>query len=251
MLTSSLVLFILSSIMMLFAKILSYAYNAYLDAQIAEEIIIYIKSGGKSFATKKTVAQQRAEKLVATVGSNGLKIDPSYAIGLAYTQYHLNGLADILYINLLWPLYISRQKTHMRKLYKESTTRFRAQFPTKYQYEEIIHQTGISLWYWPLVVANPWRWAQQFAKERCGYIGTLDRDALRKASLEVQRQNIQNNHQVAQAIIHRTQSLDPKVTEIRKVSDKVHNPPHFLSEAATTQEAAAKWDKLFVWLINR
>jgi len=39
--------------MVLFAKIHSYALNAYLDAQIAEEIITYVNSKGKSFATKR------------------------------------------------------------------------------------------------------------------------------------------------------------------------------------------------------
>src|SRR5689334_3962522 len=49
---------------MLFSKILTYSLNAYLDAQIAEELVVYIRTNGKSFATKNTIAQQRAEEFV-------------------------------------------------------------------------------------------------------------------------------------------------------------------------------------------
>jgi hypothetical protein len=236
--------------MILFAKIFTYALNAYLDAQIAEEIVAYIKSGGKTFATKNTVAQQRAEKLVAT-NSEVFQEDPSYLIGLAYTEYYLNGLADILYANLFWSFLISKRKSYLRGIYRESITRFRAKLSTTFQFEEIISKPGISLWYWPLVVTDPWRWTNQFAKERCGYSGELNRDALRKASIEVQHQNIQNNKQLTQILIKHDQSSDHKVIEIRKVAEQLNNSTAFLSEAVATQEAAIKWDKLFMWLINR
>jgi len=235
--------------MVLFAKIHSYALNAYLDAQIADEIITYVNSKGKSFATKKTVSQQRAEKLVNTKKYKANN-DPSYLIGLAYTQYYLNGLADILYTDLLWPLMIEMDKSQKRKLYNDSISRFRKQFSTTYQYEEIIRKPAISVWYWPLVVSDPWRWADQFAKERCGYTKKLNRDALRGASLEVQRQNIMNNHNIAQTIMKNAKSTDPKVIEFRRLAKDLSNKLDFLQEAAATQEAAAKWDRIFTWLIN-
>jgi len=83
--------------------------------------------------------------------------DPSYLIGLAYTQYCLNGLADILYTDLLWPLVIEMEKAQKRKLYSDSLNRFPKQFSTTYQYEEIIQKSAIVVWYWLLVVADPWR----------------------------------------------------------------------------------------------
>src|SRR5476651_2480426 len=109
--------------MALFAKILMYVLNAYLDAQIAEEIIVYINSGGKTFATKDTVARRRAEKFViaANITSKEFKNDPSYLIGIAYTQYYLNGLADILYANLFWLVLLSPKKSHLCTIYSEST----------------------------------------------------------------------------------------------------------------------------------
>lgn len=237
--------------MMLFAKIFTYALNAYLDAQIAEEIVVYIKSEGKSFATKNTVSQQRAEKLVATTNSKVLQKDPSYLIGLAYTEYYLNGLADILYANLFWSFLISKRKSYLQTIYQESITRFRTQLSTSFQFEEIIAKPYISFWYWPFVVTDPWRWANQFAKERCGYSGALNRAALRKASIEVQHQNIQNNKQLTQILMKHDQSSDHKVIEIRTVAEQLNNSSDFLAEAIATQEAAIKWDKLFVWLINR
>src|SRR5258708_60605 len=101
----------------IFPKILTYALNAYLDAQIAEELVMYLQTNGKSFATKNTTAQQRAKKLAATTTITAIKQDPSYLIGLAYAQYYVNGLADILYIDLLWPLVTFKQKSRLRELY--------------------------------------------------------------------------------------------------------------------------------------
>lgn len=234
---------------MLFAKIHAYALNAYLDAQIAEEIVSYVKSEGESFATDESVSQQRAEKLVTASDKNFLKKDLSFLIGLAYTEYYLNGLADILYANLFWSLYISTQKARLRNLYLKSIARFRLQLTAKFQYDEIIYQPGIALWYWPAVILDPWRWVNRFARERCGYNGRLDKNSLRVASIEVQKQNMQNNYQVARALLRNSKYNDPKVVELRKLAAQLDNSSIFLIEAAATQKAAAKWDNLFIKLI--
>lgn len=236
---------------MLFAKVLTYSLNAYLDAQIAEELITYIQTYGKSFATKNTVAQKRAEKFTETTTIAELKKNPSYLIGIAYTQYYGNGLADILYARLIWLLFIVKQKSDLEQLYKESTASFCKQLTTPYQYEELIHKPGIILWYWPIMILNPWYWIQQFAKERCGYMGELNKDALQKAGLEVQYQNSRNNYQIAQVIKNHRNSNDPKVIELRKAALRLKNEHSFLPQAASTQESAARWDKLFIWLLNR
>src|SRR5258708_26838397 len=153
---------------MLYPKIFTYTLNAYLDAQIAEEIVAYIKRGEKLFTTGKSVAKQRAENLIATANSTRIENNVSYLIGLAYTQYYLNGLADILYAHFLWSFVISKQKFQLKQRYKESITNFRKQLTTPYQFEELIYKPGIVLWYWPLVISDPWRWASTFAKTRCG-----------------------------------------------------------------------------------
>jgi hypothetical protein len=237
--------------MLLLPKIFTYAFNAYLDAQIAEELVTYIRTNGKAFATSNTIAQQRAEKLVTSVNTLVLEKNPSYLIGLAYTEYYVNGLADILYLDLIWSLMISEKKDHLRQLYKEAITHFRQQLTTPYQFEEIIHRSGISIWYWPAIVTNPWRWVTQFARERCNYEGILNEKVLRKACVEVQYQNSQNNREIAHALRTNIDSHDPKVLELRRIGDQLNNAHLFLSQAAATQEAAARWDKLFILLINR
>jgi hypothetical protein len=234
----------------MFAKVLSYAMNAYLDAQICEEIVTYIRTRDTSFATTETVAQQRAEQLVANAGNYAH--NPSYLIGLAYTEYYGNGLADILYPKLLWPLIVSAHKPQLRELYKASTERFCAQhLTTAWRYEEFIHKPSTAITYWPRIIANPWRWVDAFAKQRCNYAGPLDQTALLAASRSVQHHNSRNNYEVANTLRTNQPSSDPKVVELREVAPQLRYPTQFLEHAAATQIAASRWDALFDRILSR
>ncbi len=236
--------------LMLFSKIFSYACNAYLDAQIAEELVCFLRSNSKQFATKNTVARERAEKLVMGLPKTILQQDPSFVIGLAYTQYYLNGLADILYTELLWPLVISKEKKNYQVIYTKEITKFRKQFPTRYQYEEFMNNRSFVFTYWPLLIVDPWRWASAFAKNRCEFTGPVSRASLQKAALAVQDQNRENNRAIAEILINKIPSDDPKVIAIRAISHALQNDTIIL-HAAETQRSAAKWDSLFVWMIHR
>ena len=232
--------------MRFFSRILAFALNAYLDAQICEELVSYIKTKGKSYATKETTAQQRAKKLVSSAKDK--KTD--YLIGLAYTEYYINGLADILYSKILFKLLIAKDKGKLKKIYEESTSSFKSALTTRHQFQEFISNRSLYLKYWFAIVTNPWRWANKFAKERCKFEGKLDTDLLRKAAIEVQKQNLENNGRVARDLRNEVDNDDVKITELNRLARKYKNSD-FLIGAAKTQETAARWDKLFVKLIDR
>lgn len=236
---------------MLFAKILTYALNAYTDAQIAEELVTFNKSKGNSYATKHSVFQTRAEIFVTETNKLGFKNSVDFLIGGAYTQYYINGLADILYANLLWHFYISKKKDHKQDLYTQTIQNFRNNVSTKYHFKELSGMKLITYWYWPVIVADPWHWAEQFARTRCGFNGTLNKAYLKKACLVVQKQNIQNNLLTAQILTTNTKSSDPKVIALRTAAKQTESGEQFLKQSASTLEAAAGWDKLFSSILNK
>ncbi len=232
--------------MRLFPRIISFSLNAYLDAQICEELVTYIKTKGKSFATRGTTSQLRAKKLVSV--AKGKKID--YLIGLAYTEYYVNGLADILYAKILFKLLVSSNKSELNKIYSDSIKRFSSNLTTNYQFEEFVGHKALYFKYWFSILADPWRWSQTFAKNRCGYNGKLDRDLLRQATIEVQRQNVANNYKVADNLRRGVFDKDIKALELKRLA-KEHRNESYLTGAIKTQQAAARWDKFFVRLISR
>ena len=171
-------------------------------------------------------------------------------IGLAYTQYYINGLADILYGRILFKSIISKEKPKLHRLYQESTSRFRKQLKTPHQFDEFINDRDLYLRYWITVLRNPWLWSEQFAEERCGYSGGLNKESLTKAAVEVQKQNSENNLIIAQKLKRGVYNEDIKTNELYRMANK-YNDQSYLTEAVKTQEAAARWDKLFVKLIDR
>ena len=184
-----------------------------------------------------------------TASNTTPKDDPGLIIGLAYAEYYINGLADILYADILWSFLISRRKADFRELYLKTISHYRTQLSTPYQYDEITNQAGIHIRYWPVIVTDPWRWASLFAKKHCGYNGQVDKKTLRLASLTVQRQNSQNNHELAQVLKTHRPSTDTKVLVLCEVWNELEQNTSFLDASAAAQEGAAGWDRLFTRIV--
>jgi hypothetical protein len=225
------------------AKILTYYFNALVDAQMAEEIVVYIKSGRKRFASNNTEAQQRAEKLV-----NSIHNPPDdYLIGLAYTLYYVNALANHLYVRILSPCI---GKSQQKSIAQTSADLIRT-LNAPIFFESFKKKKLFLLTYWLHVATNPFRWVNQFIHDRKIELQNPARSGLVAATHEVQKQNREWNQYIATLLLNDKKSDIPKVVLLRKAAQQSHNAQLFLTACANTQKAAARWDWVYTKLLKK
>jgi hypothetical protein len=225
------------------AKVLTYGFNAYLDAQIAEEIVTYIKSGKKKFATEDTEAQRRAEKLVKSI------VNPSdaYLIGLAYTVYYVNGLANYLYTRILSPFLPKVQREFIDKYVDD----LKGSLTTGIFFQSFEHRFSLCFTYWLQIVANSFHWIPEFVAHRKLHAATPDKKELVKAALTVQKHNRAYNELTAEILLSNQKSEDPKITLLREAAQESGNPKAFLKACANTERAAAGWDWVYTLFLRK
>jgi hypothetical protein len=208
-------------------KSASYRCNAYDDAAIAAEIINYIKTG--QMPDGDTPICQRAANLIQQTPDDH---KDQRLMVQAYTFYHLNGYADLMYSRFIEQLgLLDAPITH-----------------TVYgDYES----SRIDLWFW---IAPMFRKdisvARQYARETTGMELTLAYSEMLREVVRVQEANIAANHHTCQLLKRGEPTGHPKVDRLWELAHKVTHPKIFLRSAAGTQIAAGNWDRIVVWLLR-
>jgi len=235
---------------MLYPKIATYFLNALIDAEISNELVLFIKNGHKKSISDNSTASVRARRLLEDESYINCRYKTDYIIAVAYTQYYLNGLADYLSARFMLKIFSGRNQIRNELLIRESIKRIKKHLNSEYLYDEYSKIQSVMYWYWPVVIMNPWIWIKKFSEQRCGYKRSLDRNTIKKALITVQKHNISNNLEVADIIEKNKPTNNIKIMEIRKSARLSKNPDAFLKISAQTQRTAAGWDRVFVRYIE-
>lgn len=223
------------------SKILTYYFNAFVDAQMAEELLVFLKSGRKKYATKNTEAQKRAQAYV-----NSLKPSDAEIVSLAYTLYYANGLANYLYARDLSRLI--RQEKNGIKLVKKYRKKLKKTLNTKHQFAEF-DQMSLATYVWKMLF-NRFGWLDDFLEQRKIEIRP-DQQMLRRFAAIVQHKNSEFNHGVADTLLSKKESELDKIKLLREAAEESKRPKRFLKSAARTQRSASRWDKLYRFMLGR
>ncbi len=218
-------------------KILTYFFNAYVDAAMTAEAVTLIKTG--QVKNPKSEAGQRVIQLMTS---------GKCPEGIAYTLYYVNGLANFLHatnlLPLTWPHHaqsVNLIQKYVKKLLKT--------LAGEHFYQEY-GQTATMRWlYWPLFVVNSQRWFDSFCQQYQLSRPAMDpqelKEELRAAAMEVQQQNIAWNQEVGRVLVSQEKSQLLKVQLLRQAAAETSRPAQFLRWCRETQRAAARWDQFY------
>lgn len=213
----------------LLGKTASYRLNAYDDAEIAGEIIGYIKTGVMPEGANPI--QARAANFIANTPENH-KLE-RLAVQ-AYTLYHLNGYADLMYsrfIEGLGGLPVPVQRGGYERFESGKIDLF-------------------DFWVVPMMKKDD-SVVRGYAREQAGIELTLSWGEIMREIVRVQEHNIVSNHRTCQLLNQRARAEHPKVDALCELADTAKHPKIFLVAAARTQVAAGNWDKIVVWYLRR
>ncbi len=226
------------------AKILTYRFNAYIDAQLAAELISYLKTG--KLATKNTESSQRAAKYIK------LKSKPSkkFLAGLAYTLYYGNGLANYLHTKNLEKLLHPRHKKETLSILDKYTDQLLETLSTDLLYQEFNHPRHLKT-YWPQMVINSFKWVDDFIRIRDLPLSRIDLQTLKQSAAIVQHHNGQFNHYTAELLISDGKPKIAKVRLLKQAAQEFKHQQAFLGACVRTERAASKWDKLYTLILRR
>lgn len=213
----------------LLGKTDSYRLNAYDDAEIAAEIVAYIKTGQMPEGADP-IRQRAANFILNTPDDHKLE---RLAVQ-AYTLYHLNGYADLMYSRFIEQI---------------------GRLPVPVQrggYDQF--ETGpidlFSFWVRPMLKKDVGV-VQTYSREAAGIELTLAYSEIMREIVRVQEHNIASNHHTCQLLVQRARAEHPKVDALCELADTAKHPQIFLIAAARTQIAAGNWDKIVVWYLRR
>lgn len=229
------------------AKILSYHFNAQIDAQLSAEIVSYLKQ--RRYLSQDNESRQRAEAYVQLQ----TRPTPEFLAGLAYTLYYGNGLANHLYARLLTNFLPLGQKKRLLSLIERYVAQLHTRLTVNNAYQEFAQSRNL-VRYWPQVVSNSFRWRNDFLVKNGLSIKSVQPAIWTKTAKLIQTHNIKFNHQVAQALLStRISPLEnlAKVKLLRAAAAEFPRPELFLTAAANTQRAAAKWDELYYLILKK
>lgn len=225
------------------ARVLTYHFNALIDAQISQELIVFIKSNGQKFATHKTEAQKRAQFYTQLKND----FNPRFLAGLAYSLYYANGLANWLYTQFFWPLLGSDERSFVNKY----VARIKNDLTTPHFFQEF-RQKHYSVSYWPTLVLKQHLWLEQFLQSRSlkDLNLKIEQKELTETALLVQKHNSQFNQKVAIWLKEQNSPNYQKIKLLKAAADETDSPQQFLTTCAKVQKAASRWDELYTQLIK-
>ncbi len=218
----------------LLGKAASYRCNAYDDAAIAAEIICYLQTGqmpqGASHGAHPIA--ERAAHLIEHSPADGKE---QRLVVQAYTLFHLNGYADLMYARFIEDL-AGLNPPLRHTIYGDGET------------------CPVNLWFWiPPLVKKDVSAIQTYAREVAGIELTLPYCEIMREVVRVQEANMASNQHTRQHIkrcLH-APTGHPKADTLRALADELAHPGIFIFSAARTQSAASNWDRLVVWVLRR
>lgn len=232
------------------AKVLTYRYNALVDAQICHELVYFVSHGQKNWLekTKNSESQIRAQAYAEQYSQYGT----TFLLGLAYNLYYANGLANWLYTKFFWPFLDQAGQTFVQRYSQKLQT----QLTTKYFFQEFSAAKYL-LSYWPTIVFKQNAWLQDFW-QRTSLVkfglkpASLSQNILQKTALVVQENNAKFNQQIAVWLTaHQDQPIScQKVKLLTAAANESGKKEQFLKTCAQVQRAAARWDRLYSFLVS-
>lgn len=234
-----------STTIRLLGQILTYYFNAIADAKITEELEQYYRSSGITFATKDTVTQQRAAKLLAGGDST-----PDYIIGLAFTMYRTNGYGNYICAKRLQRSLRSAYNAEINQFLKKYREKYEAHLQVTHDYEDEKDGWLPFFRFWMGNSVRTFRYANKFAQDHFEYSDKLNKHQVVKACLTVQRQNSRHNIETGKKILDEKHPTDPKIILLREAAQELSDPDLFLRSCAFTEQFAAHSDKTLVSLLK-
>lgn len=230
------------------ARVLSYFFNALLDAEISYELIRQLPDSNLNDPTRLKEAAERAEfyTQLESIKTND-QPDETLIAGLAYNLYYANGLANWLYAQLFKPFLTSQR----RSLVDHYLLQLKRQLTTPFVFQEFVRKHHAAS-YWPTVVIKQEIWLDQFMNNwglDSQKIELTDK-ILKKTALIVQKHNSQFNQQLAQWLLEGNGPDYQKLHLLRAAAEKSDNEKRFIKTCARVQCAAARWDGLYSRLVR-
>ncbi len=207
-------------------KVASYWASAVADAQIAEHLLHYVRTGERP--PQDGHVTQRAHRLIDTTPSD--QHEQRVAVR-AFTERRLNGQADAAFAAQLDRL----ARTGMidgAEPYGSRDVAFRALF-----------------FPWTALYAGRFDSVERYLRDHAGLALTLPPREVVMEIVAVQRVNIAANYDVTDhlhLLTEDTPSDHPKVQHISALVEHARRPEVFLRAAIRTQVAASRWDWLFM-----
>lgn len=229
----------------LVGQIITYYYNAIADAKITEELEAYYKSSGITYATRDTVTQQRAAKLVAAGEPT-----PDYLIGLAFTVYRTNGYGNYICAKRLQRSLRSAHTTEIDQFLLKYRQKYEALLEVEHDYDEEKDGWLPFFGFWMENSLRTFKSANEFAQTHFEYPEKLNKHQVVRACLVVQRQNSRHNLETGKKILTEAKPLDPKIQLLREAAQELSDPDMFLRSCAFTEQFAAHSDKTLVSLLK-
>jgi hypothetical protein len=228
-------------------KISQYHLNAYNDAKLAEDLITYIKTKGLS-----KVKDDRVLELINTRAHFNL----SYLVGLAYTEYGINGMIDFSYAHLISNLLhtLPFKKHQILKEIEQACETYAKKLKVKILYHDFYAKKQLIFPWIMDYYFKKHKFLKEFLRKRFGEtikIENLDMKEIINAAIVVQEINIKSNSNYSKILKNEEPSTNPKVVAIRKLATKFYYEKAFIRGAANTLLAASRWDKLFILTLKR
>lgn len=207
-------------------KTTSYRLNAYDDADIADLLIGYVTRG--DHPDDDDPITQRARRFIEQAPDVHAH---DYLTVQAFTLYHLNGFANLMYARWL------EQKARLE--------------PTVHSDRYATYESGpIDLAFWRYLLRRDLEPVRAYARDRASLTLTLDHAAVVAAMCGVQDDNIAANLANRRLLLDGHAATNAKIEMLRRCATQNAYPRVFLRSAANTQAAASRWDRFFAFCLR-